>query len=67
MRLAVTTFVLTVAAPAAASLVAHAAGVPTALSGLIAALPDPATAALLFGGLGLVAGARRGRSIEVAD
>jgi hypothetical protein len=52
---------------AATSLAAHVPGLTLRLSELAAALPDAATTLVLFGGLGLVAGARRARSNEVAD
>ncbi len=45
--------------PAAAAMFDHGA--------ITAMLPDPATAALLFGGLGLVASARRMRSNASAE
>ena len=48
------------AGPAAAGGFVH--GVPA-----IPTLPDPATLAVMFGGLGLVAGARRTRTGAVAD
>ena len=60
--------VLAVAAPAGASLLAQMPDAITyAAARVAAALPDPATAGLMFAGLGLVAGARRGRSQAVVD
>ncbi len=68
MRFILPTLVIALGGPAGAAILAHASiGAPDALAGVAAILPDPATAAVLFGGLGLVAGARRARSNARAD
>jgi hypothetical protein len=59
--------VIACAAPAGASILVHGAGLATSFAAVAASLPDPATAAIMFGGLGLVAGARRLRSNAVSD
>ena len=56
-----------VVGPFGATLIARAPAVGHALGTLSAALPDAATAAVMFAGLGLVAGARRARTLAVAD
>lgn len=57
-----------VAAPAGAALLAQVSGGLAHLAaGVSAVLPDPATAAVMFAGLGLVVGARRGRTPTVVD
>ncbi len=67
MRFIVIAASLVFGGPAATSLVAHVPGLTARLSELAMALPDTSTTLILFGGLGLVAGARRARSNEVAD
>lgn len=68
MRFILSALALIVAGPAGASLVAQVSGgVAHAVAGVSAALPDPATAAVIFAGLGLVAGARRARTPVVTD
>jgi hypothetical protein len=54
--------------PAGATLFAQvSSGFAHAIAGVAAVLPDPATAAVMFAGLGLVVGARRARPPAVAD
>ncbi len=67
MRFIVPIVGIACAAPAGASILVHGAGLATSFAGLAASLPDPATAAIMFGGLGLIAGARRMRTNSVAD
>ena len=68
MRFIISALTLAVGGPAGASLLGHgAAGIAHAFARLTTALPDPATAAVMFAGLGLVAGARRVRSVAVTD
>ncbi len=66
MRLILSALTLAIGGPTAA-LVAHHAGLAHALAGVAAALPDPSTAALMFAGLGLVVGARRGAAARADD
>ena len=67
MRIIVAVVSLALGGPAGV-LVAHAVGtVGHGMAAAVAALPDPTTAAVMFAGLGLVVGARRGRSNAVAD
>ncbi len=61
MRSLVLVLAIAAAGPAAAA--ASLPGVARAA----AALPDAATTAVMFAGLGLIAGARRGRTRTVAD
>lgn len=60
MRYLIAAIVIACAAPSGASIVVHGAGLADSFAGFAKSLPDPATAALMFGGLGLIAGARRG-------
>jgi len=67
MRFVVAALTFALGAPAAAAILVHTAGIADAFGSFAAGLPDPATAALMFGVLGLVAGARRLRSNALAD
>ena len=68
MRFILAAFAVAAGGPAGASLLAQwSGGIAHAVAGVSAALPDPATAAVMFAGLGLVVGARRARSQAVAD
>lgn len=59
---------LALAGPVGASLLAPvSATVAHAVAGVSAVLPDPATAAVMFAGIGLVVGARRARTVAVTD
>lgn len=59
---------LAVAAPAGATLLAYvSSGIAHAAAGVSAVLPDPATASVMFAGVGLVIGAQRVRTRTVAD
>ncbi len=65
MRYLLAALIATLGTPAAAGVLATVP--PVALDGLAQALPDPTVAAAIFGGLGLIAGARRARIRAVAD
>ncbi len=67
MRRFVPALLLACAAPAGAAIVVHGVGLADSFASIAASLPDPATAALMFGGFGLIAGARRLRSGSRAD
>ncbi len=67
MRFIIPIAVIACAAPAGAAILVHSVGLATSFAPFAASLPDPATAAIMFGGLGLVAGARRMRSNAVSD
>ena len=68
MRFIVSALALALGGPAGAALLAHGlAGIGHLTVALSAALPDPATAGAMAGGLGLVAGARRRRRLTVSD
>ena len=64
MRYLIAAIVIACAAPSGASIVINGAGLAGSVARVAASLPDPATAALMFGGLGLVAGSRRAASLR---
>ena len=67
MRFIIPIAVIACAAPAGASILVHGTGLATSFAAIAASLPDPATAPIMFGGLGLVIGARRMRTNAVSD
>jgi hypothetical protein len=68
MRFILAAIAVALGGPAGASLLAQVSdGIAHAVAGVSSVLPDPATAAVMFAGLGLVVGARRARTRTVAD